>query len=158
MLPDFALRIAVDSSGNAYVTGATVSPNFPVSTGALRNTLHVSICGRGSGGVAGQRQFPCPDAFVTKTEFIRDGPSLFHIPGGHTLRHWYCIAVDSSGNAYVAGETESTDFPTTSTGFRTERSPNWPSVPDELNPAGSQILYSTYLGGTAGSRGREVMC
>ncbi len=109
MLPDFSLRIAVDSSGKAYVTGATVSPNFPVSASALRGTLLVSICGLGFQ----PKQFPCPDAFVTKLNPTGTAAVYSTYLGGKRSDIGFGIAVDSSGNAYVAGQTESPDFPTT---------------------------------------------
>src|SRR5882672_6698005 len=154
MLPDFALRIAVDSSGNAYVTGATISPNFPASTGALRGTLLVSVCGTSNpNGLFGHRQFPCPDAFVTKLNPTGTAAVYSTYLGGTRSDIGVGIAVDSTGNAYVAGETESSDFPTTASGFQHGSLPRLSrAFLVKLDPTGSQNLYSTYLGGTSGSQ------
>ena len=156
MLPDVALRIAVDSGGNAYVTGATVSPDFQVTTGALRNTLFVSICGNGFGafGGSGATHFPCPDAFVTKLNPTGTAAVYSTYLGGTRSDIGFGIAVDSSGNAYVTGQTESPDFPTTASGFQRNSALGLAKAfLVKLDPTGSQILYSSYLGGTAGSWG-----
>jgi hypothetical protein len=152
MLPDFALRVAVDSLGDAYVTGATVSPNFPVS-GALRSTLLVSVCGQGFTGSV--KSFPCPDAFVTKLNATGTAAIYSTYLGGSRSDMGIGITVDSSGNAYVVGETESQDFPVTPTAFQTTLLAGGPgnhvssAFLTKLSATGSQILYSTYLGATS---------
>jgi hypothetical protein len=91
---DSAYAIAVDSSGNAYVTGETTSSDFPTE-----NPYQVSYGGN-------------DDAFVTKLD--SSGNSLIYSTylGGSSYDLAYAIAVDSSGNAYVTGFTRSSDFPT----------------------------------------------
>ena len=86
--------IAVDGSGNAYVTGYTASTNFPTTTGALQTSF--------GGGY---------DAFVTKLNASGIGPGLQHLPGGQWRRSWHGIAVDGSGNAYVTGGNLLHQFP-----------------------------------------------
>src|SRR5262249_42999401 len=88
--------IAVDGGGNAYVTGQTISPNFPVTPGAFDPTYN--------GGIA--------DAYVA--ELSADGSALAYSTflGGGGFETGYGIAVDGS-SVYVAGDTNSTDFPTT---------------------------------------------
>src|SRR5262249_37674689 len=61
------------------------------------------------------------------------------------------IGVDSSGNAYVTGETTSIDFPTTPGAFQTSKPGFFSSFVTKLNPTGSVLMYSTYLGGTTGT-------
>jgi hypothetical protein len=88
--------IAVDSSGNAYVTGVTYSTNFPTAS-AFQAT-----CG-GCSSYA--------DAFVAKLNAIGSALVYSTYLGGGGVDYGYGIAVDSLGNAYVTGETSSTDFP-----------------------------------------------
>jgi hypothetical protein len=127
---DFSNSIAVDSTGNAYVTGTTFSTNFPTA-----NALQSISSGS-------------PDAFVTKfnaagTAFVYStylGGSEFDVGNG--------IAVDSAGRAYVAGYTISTNFPTANP-FQSSlgRAAFEDAFVTKLNAAGSALVYSTYLGG-----------
>ncbi|HKG61452.1 MAG TPA: SBBP repeat-containing protein [Pyrinomonadaceae bacterium] len=95
-LTDIATSIKADNAGNAYVTGETNSGNFPV-----QNALHPTLNGLLS------------DAFVA--ELNSTGSALVYSTylGGHSDDRGNSIAIDSSGNAYVAGTTSSADFPTT---------------------------------------------
>jgi len=132
---DLGTGIAVDNSGNAYVTGQTSSTNFPVTPDAFQTTF-----GDGS-----------TDAFVTK--FNPQGSALVYSTylGGSGNDYNPNIAVDSSGNAYVTGTTQSTDFPVTPGAFQTtcgsaRHCEN--AFVTKLNPTGSALVYSTYLGGS----------
>ncbi|HVB87376.1 MAG TPA: SBBP repeat-containing protein [Candidatus Dormibacteraeota bacterium] len=141
---DGATSIAVDSSGNAYVTGDTSSTNFPTTSGALQTSLNGS-------------QF---DAFVSKLNST--GSSLVYSTylGGSNVDNPSSIAVDGAGDAYVTGETSSTDFPTTPGAFQTichdcAGSGNAAFV-TKLNPSGSALVYSTYLGGSSRDSGTGI--
>jgi hypothetical protein len=133
-----AQGIAVDAEGSAYVTGATLSPDFPVET-PFQAT-------KGEGGA---------NAFVTKLS--PDGSTVLYstyLGGKDPARHGddfaYAIAVDAGGNAWVTGKTTSSDFPTTRGALRTTPAGD-PGGTDafvaKLGPAGDRLLYSTYLGG-----------
>ncbi len=134
---DSASAIAVNSSGNAYVTGRTTSSNFPVF-----NALQSSF----SGGANA-------DAFVTR--FSSNGQALVYSTylggnGGLGFDAGLGIALDSIGNAYVAGETSATNFPlanpiqpTFGGGF-----PDGDAFVTKINAAGTALIYSTYLGGS----------
>jgi len=111
--------IAVDRQGEAYVTGQTDSPDFPVTTlspvtatSGLTNTTH-GLCTTAS--PSGQVGGPCYDAFVTR--LTADGTGLVYSAylGGGRDDYGYGIAADSSGAAYVTGRTESADFPVSGT-------------------------------------------
>lgn len=130
---DKGLAIAADNSGNAYVTGWTQSPNFPVTPGAFQ---------RSKGGTVDR------SAFVTKLNAAGNALVYSTYLGGSVLEEGHGIAVDSSGNAYVAGTTNSTNFPVTPGAFQTAGGGNDVFV-TKLNAAGDGLLYSTYLGGTA---------
>src|SRR4029077_6479177 len=104
---DHGYGIAVERSGNAYVTGLTDSKDFPTTPGAFQ-----SVCDGGG--------YSCsPNAFVTKFNPTGSGLVYSTFLGGTDIDWGTGIAVDSSGNAYVTGTTYSRDFPTTSGGFQT---------------------------------------
>jgi hypothetical protein len=126
---DFGNAIAVDASGAAYVAGFTTSTNFPTTVGAY------------------QRTPTNRDAFVTKLG--RGGRSLAYSTylGGSSVDEAFGIAVDSRGAAYLAGRTDSTDFPTTRGAFQTTAGHN-AAFAVKLAPNGRSLIYSTYLSGS----------
>ncbi len=124
---DTVTSVAVDQFGNAYATGSTVF-GFPTKNPAQQNQLGT-------------------DAFVTK--FSPSGGSLIYstILGGSAADSGSAIAIDRFGNAYVAGETESTDFPTTPGAFQPSGTDANNGFITKLNPSGSSLAYSLLLGG-----------
>jgi hypothetical protein len=124
-----AYRVAVDGSGCAYVTGYTVSSNFP-----LQNPFQGSI----AGGYT--------DAFVTKLS--ADGNSLIYSTylGGDGSDYATSLAVDGSGCAYVTGYTESSDFPLQSP-FQRSHAGVTDAFVTKLSADGNFLIFSTYLGG-----------
>jgi len=154
--------LAVDSEGSVYVTGYTTSTDFPTTKGAYQPSRPAKEGGSTS----------AESVFVSK--FSPDGSSLVYSTyiGGSDWDSAYAIAVDSSGNAYVTGETNSNDFPITSGAYQTlcfptpANPPNQPvsacSVTNEsafltkLNSTGTGLVYSTFLGGYGGSYGTAV--
>ncbi len=128
--------IAVDSSGNAYVTGWTLSSNFPTTLGAFQTT-------RG----------PDYAAFISKLNAAGSTLVYSSYLHGSGEDRGSGIAVDSSGNAYVTGYTFSFDFPTTPGAFQTAQSGFTDAFVSKLNAVGSALLYSTYLGGSNGRAG-----
>jgi photosystem II stability/assembly factor-like uncharacterized protein len=105
---DAGTAIAVDSAGAAYVTGQTASANFPVTPDAFQTAIGGSSTGGGLGG----------DAFVTK--LAPSGSSLVYSTylGRSGDERGSGVAIDSAGNAYVAGTTDSLNFPTTQDAFQ----------------------------------------
>jgi Beta-propeller repeat/Abnormal spindle-like microcephaly-assoc'd, ASPM-SPD-2-Hydin len=131
---DVADSIAVDASGNAYVTGYTDSSDFPTTLGAFQTTC---------GGSCSQYH-----AFVTKLNSTGSGLVFSSYLGGSSLDNGSGIALDALGDAYVTGYTLSSDFPITSGAFQTTYGGGGDSFVTELNPSGSALIYSTYLGGS----------
>src|SRR3989441_166203 len=132
--------IAVDATGNAYVTGITFSPDFPTTARAF------------------QPSSPGGDAFVTKLN--PSGAALVYSTylGGTGSDLGFGIAVDSFGNAYVTGQTFSSDFPTTEGAFQTTfgGGGGFDAFLTKVNPAGAALVYSTYLGGTSDDFGLGI--
>jgi len=138
--------IAVDPEGNAYIIGATSSIDFPVAPGALQTSF-----------AGGSDSFGCPfnsisaDAFVSKLNARGDTIIYSTYLGGNDDDCGEGIAVDPSGNAYVAGETLSTDFPVTPGTFQPACASCSKGMVDtfaaKLSRDGSALVYSTYLGG-----------
>ncbi len=129
---DRGYGIAVDPSGDAYVTGWTQSTNFPTTSGAFRTTMP-------SGTQA---------SFVAKVNPSGSALSYSTYLSGGTADAGYAVAVDQAGAAYVTGATSSA-FPTTSGAFQTSMgtSVGYDAFVAELNPAGSGLKYGSYLGG-----------
>jgi len=133
--------LAVDSAGSVYVAGDTYSIDFPT-----KNPYKSAPPAKQLGGVnvpPGQ----WPSAFVTK--FSPDGSSLVYSTylGGNNWDYIYAIAVDSSGSAYVTGETNSASFPTTAGAYQTVYASNISAFVTKLNSTGTGLVYSTFLGG-----------
>ncbi len=126
---DDAYGIAIDGNGDAYVTGQTMSTKFPVF-GAVQSTKKAAF-----------------DAFVTKLS--ADGSALVYSTyvGGNGEDSGNAIAVDGSGNAFVAGGTGSSNFPGTTGFYQPTLKGSLNAFVFELNPAGTALTYSTYLGG-----------
>ncbi len=137
---DHGEGIAVDSSGNAYVAGFTESPGYPVTTGA-HNT-----------------HFDSRDPIVVVSKLNPNGNGLVYSTflGGSRSSHGYAIAVDSYGNAYVTGSTYSSDFPVTDGAYDTSHNGSNDVFAVKLNPSGSNLLYSTLIGGKGYDRGFSI--
>ncbi len=137
---DLARAIAVDPSGNAVITGYTQSLNFPTAN-AFRATFN------GTEGFFGNR-----DVFVTKINAAGNALVYSTYLGGSAAEEARGIAVDSAGNAYVAGFTSSNNFPIANA-VQATMGGTQDAFVTKLNAAGSALVYSTYLGGAGGSDG-----
>jgi hypothetical protein len=152
---DYASGIGVDSAGNAYVAGYTDSLDFPLTSPARA---------AGGGGTCGTYPdtHPCFDAFVAKLNAT--GTALVYSTyfGGSGDDYSSDIAVDSYGNAYVTGYTNSTDLPTANPvqaahgGGVCGASPCFDAFAAKLDAAGTALVYSTYLGGSADDYGQGI--
>jgi hypothetical protein len=130
--------VAVDVTGSAYVTGHTRSGDFPTTTGAYDRVANGDI-----------------DAFVTKLS--REGTALDYSTylGGGFEDRGLGVAVDVNGNAHVTGHTSSDDFPTTRAYDDTYHGSKDAFV-TKVNPDGTTLSYSTYLGGGAEDQGQGI--
>jgi hypothetical protein len=135
-LNDSGNGIAIDSSGLAYITGSTSSANFPV-VGPFQPTL--------AGG---------QDGFVTKLNTAGTAITYSTYLGGSLVERGSAIAVDSTGAAYGAGNTFSTNFPTVSP-LQAAIGGAQDAFVTKLNASGASLAYSTYLGGS-GTENVEV--
>src|SRR2546425_900691 len=136
--------VAIDSSGHAYVTGFTLSANFPTTPGAFQTT---------SGGGF--------HAFVTKLNPAGSGLLYSTCLGGSGDDQGLGVAVDSSGHAYVTGSTTSANFPITTGSFQATAPVKVPpgggdAFVTALNPLGTGLVYSSYLGGSGNGQGLGI--
>src|SRR6266568_1658181 len=146
---DKASAIAVDSAGNAYVTGSTTSTDFPTTSGVLQQTF--------LGNTASFAQ----EVFVTKLNLTGSALVYSTFLGGTASgpsENGAGIAVDASGNAFITGTTAASDFPVTpGTAFQSTL-PNTSGTAflTELNPTGSALVYSSYFGGSGFDAGQGI--
>ena len=140
---DYASGLAVDGSGNAYITGQTYSTDFPVTVGAFQTTNHAAVNSGDNAFVT--KLNPTGSALIYSTYLGGSGVFYKGGDGGSAL------AVDGSGNAYVTGGTESTDFPSTPGAFQTTNYGGAGLFVSKLNSTGSALVYSTFLNGSDGN-------
>jgi hypothetical protein len=144
---DFGAAIAVDAAGDAYLTGWTYSSNFPTTTGAFQTVNKAAAVGFATAFVS--KLNPAGSGLVYST-FLGGVSTGFEDPLQTDAGR--AIAIDSAGNAYVAGFTRANNFPTTKGSYEAAQpNPANEFAPaafvSKLNPQGSALVYSTYLGG-----------
>jgi hypothetical protein len=125
--------VAVDAAGNAYVTGTTGSSDFPTTVGVPDRTL---------GGVQ--------DAYLTKINAAGTAFTYSMLLGGSSLEEGWDVVVDSSQDAFVVGDTSSTDYPTTPGAWDLTNSPPTSQTTQagfvtKISRTGAALDYSTYL-------------
>jgi hypothetical protein len=127
---DLCAGIAIDVSGDAYITGTTYSTNFPT-----QSPLQSALLGSAS-------------AFVS--EINASGSALLYSTylGGSILDNGNAIALDSFDAAYIAGSTASPDFPTTAGGLQTALGGTYNAFVSKIAPGGGSLSYSTFVGGS----------
>ena len=145
---DAGQGIALDSANNVYFTGRTTSDNYPVV-----NPIQATYSGGPGADVIISKLNAAGNALVYSTYL---GGNAGADQGG--FEAGFSIAVDSAGNAYVAGQTRSTNFPTANPiqatfggGF-----PDGDAFVTKLNATGNALVYSTYLGGSENDIGFEI--
>lgn len=152
---DFGTAIAIDSAGDAYVTGGTRSTDFPTTSGAYQNSLS-GVGGQLIKTCCGLPLFDPGDAFVTELDPTGSHLIFSTYLGGSGDDVAFAIALDSTNNVYVGGFTLSRNFPTSPGAFQTKFAGSEPAnefftfgdgFVAKLNSTGSALLYSTYFGG-----------
>lgn len=140
---DAGLDIAVEGSGNAYVTGGTWCADFPVTAGSFDVTYNGLY-----------------DAFVVKLNSTGSDLVYGTFLGGSEQDQSFSITVDGSGNAYITGDSQSSDFPTTTGAFDSTYNGgslyNGDVFVTKLSASGDALHYSTYLGGGGGDAGSDI--
>jgi hypothetical protein len=163
---DSIAGIAIDTSGNAYLTGNTDSTDFPFSGSAYQTELEL----RGDDACLIGGPLLCGDAFVMKLNSSGTNFSYSTYLGGHNSDEGFAIAVDSQGKAYVTGGTDPYNagnfcispylFPTTTNPYQNK--PCYGARADSdafftvLNNNGSDLVYSTYFGGSDEDQGNSI--
>ncbi|MUT67491.1 SBBP repeat-containing protein [Paenibacillus sp. NEAU-GSW1] len=143
---DYANAIDVSYFGDAYVTGYTLSADFPTTPGAFQTSF--------GGGEAGEAE--PGDAFVLRLD--QSGSALVYSTflGGSRADFGNGIAVDDGGYAYVTGKTSSPDFPVGGGAFQPFLRGIANAFVTKLDPSGTGIVYSTYLGGSNSDGGNGI--
>jgi len=144
---DHGQAIAVNGTGNAYVTGSTGSADFPQVNALGATGSGCSGPTSTNGGV---------DAFVTELNAAGSAPLYSTYLGGNGADAGYGIAVDGSGDAYVTGSTGSTNFPTTTDAYTSTNSGGADAFVAKVNATGNRLLYSSYLGGGSDDTGYGI--
>ena len=135
-----AWGIAVDNAGNAYLAGWTNTSDFPITAEAFDTTYNGKT-----------------DAFVVKLSPSGNTLRYATFLGGEDTDYGYGIAIDDTGNVYVTGSTGSADFPTTDGAFdETYNGGHYDAFVTKLNSTGSDLTYSTFLGGSNWDHGQDI--
>ena len=127
---DFGYSIAIDADGDAYVTGSTSSSNYPATAGVYQDTI-----------------IGYSNNFVTKLNPTGSALVYSTYIGGGSNDNGNSITIDAGGNAYITGSTSSFDYPTTPGVYQTTLGGNYAAFITKLNPTGSSLVYSTFVGG-----------
>ena len=137
-IDDFGKSLAIDASGNVYVTGWTRSPTFPTTSGAYDTSFNGDY-----------------DVFISKLDSELTSLSASTFLGGYNTDHGMFLTLDKSGNVYVTGDTWSTSFPTTNGAYDTSLSDGDAFV-SKLNSGLTSLLASTFLGGNSIENGASL--
>lgn len=136
---DFGINIDVDSTGKAYITGRTLSNNFPTTPGVLDRTLNNT------------------EVFISVINQTGKGLIYSTYIGGNSADLGNAIKVDSKGNAIITGYTASSDFPTTPTANDTSYNGGaYDCFVLKINQTGEKLLFSSFIGGSGDDRGIDL--
>jgi uncharacterized protein (TIGR03437 family) len=155
---DLGLGIAVDPQGAVYLTGATTSEDFPTTAGVVQRTY-----GKPGGEYASTPALG--DCFITRLGSAGNSLSFSTYLGGTVLDGCSSIALDSAGNIFVTGGTNSANFPSTDGSFQRAfrgGSGTYPALKSgdafvaKLNNNATQLLYATFIGGNGEEAGSSI--
>lgn len=132
--------IAVDPQGNVYAAGWTFSPDFLVTPSAFLRKFPTEFC-------EPPFTFRCTAGFVIKMNASGTALAYSTFLGGSEPSFALGVAADARGRAYVTGATHAPDFPLTPDAYQSERGRTYAAFLSRLDPTGSRLEYSTYLGG-----------
>ena len=127
---DHGYAIAFDSNSRAYVTGETISNNFPTTGNAFDRTFNGQV-----------------DAFVARVNAGGESLSYSTFLGGSDVDRGQGVAVDSAGRAHVVGNTLSADYPTSSDAFDRNINGSMDAFVTRISNSGDSLSYSTFIGG-----------
>ncbi len=136
---DYPRDMKVDKDGNVYIVGYTTSTDLPVTAGAFQTAYN--------GGV--------DDGFIAKLNPTATSLLYCTYLGGSDTDRVHGIGIDTAGNAYVTGLTQSSNFPISSTA-KQKGYTQWEGYISKLDPTGAGIVYSTYFGGSAYDYGNGI--
>jgi len=142
---DTGIGIAVDTAGNSYVTGETISINFPTTAGAFNQTY-----------AGGTNTTNAGDVFIAKLNATGTGLVFSTFIGGSSVDTVNGIAVDTAGNSYVTGSTSSSNFPTTAGAYNQTHSGTSDAFIVKLNATGTGLVFSTFVGGSSSDGGSGI--
>ncbi len=132
---DYSTAITIDENGNTYITGGTCSDDFPISGASFDRVFNSDNSSH-------------DDVIIFKLDSSGSMILFSTYLGGNSYEVGRDIAIDSNGNVYVTGETISTNFPTTSSAYDVYfNGNNYITFISKLSPEGSNLIYSTFLGG-----------
>ena len=132
---DWVYGIDVDDAGNTFLTGLTISSNFPKTPGAFDTTPNGDY-----------------DTYVVKMNPSGSGLIYATLIGGSEWEWGIGIEVDDDGYAYITGETLSPFFPTTTGAYDETHNGDYDGYVAKFSPLGNSLIYSTYIGGNAHDR------
>ena len=139
---DYGQDIAIDTNGNAYITGYTTSEDFPTTIGAMDSTF--------SG------EYGDYDSFILKLNSDGSTPLYATFYGGSSKDIGTGIVVDGSENVYITGQTYSNDLVITEDAIKPYNSGEWDIFFLKLAPDGKTLDYATYYGGDSDDYGEEI--
>lgn len=136
---DWIWGIAVDGGGRAYVTGSTTSSNFPTTASAYDPIFNGAT-----------------DGYVARFSNTGSGLEYSTFLGGSGVDVSYAVAMDGSHRAYVTGDTDSSNFPTTANAFDRTFNGQVDAFVARLEASGGSLSYGTFLGGGNVDRGQGI--